>query len=91
MKKLLIALFTIALLKSEAQVNLSSSLAACYSVDGNANDPVNGLNGLLSSSTPTVDRNNSANSAYRFLGNSSSYVELPNSLLLKANAVSFSA
>lgn len=76
---------------SNAQVNLSSSLTACYALNGNANDPVSSLNGTLNSVTATVDRFNNANSAYAFSGNAASRIELPNSPLLKANQVSFSA
>jgi PKD repeat protein len=71
--------------------NLNSSLTACYSLNGNATDAINSLNGILSAVTPTVDRFNNAGSAMHFSGSTSSYVQLPNSPLLKpANAISVS-
>lgn len=73
------------------QVNLSSSITACYALNGNANDPINNLNGILSNVTATVDRFNNAGSAYAFNGSTSSFIQLPNNSLLKANQVSFSA
>ncbi|MDI1354433.1 MAG: T9SS type A sorting domain-containing protein [bacterium] len=74
-----------------AQINLSSSLTACYALNGNANDAINSLNGVLSSVTPTVDRFNTVNSAYHFNGTISSMIHLPNNPLLKPNVVSVSA
>lgn len=72
--------------------SLSTSLTACYSLDGNGNDPINNLNGVLSSVTPTVNRFNTPNSAYYFNGTTSNYIELPDNPLLKpSNALSFSA
>ncbi len=91
MRQFLIILSFLSALLSVAQVNLSSSLSACYALNGNANDPVSSLNGTLSSVTPTVDRFNNAGSAYAFSGSAASRIELPNSPLLKANQVSFSA
>lgn len=84
-------LFLLFTLSSEGQVNLSNSLTACYALNGSANDPVSNLNGTLSSVTSTVDRFNNPGSAYAFSGNASSQIELPNSPMLKANQVSFSA
>lgn len=74
-----------------AQVNLSSGLTACYSLDGNASDPINSLNGTLGSVTSSINRFNVPNTAYYFAGNDSSFIELPNSPLLKSTEVSFSA
>ncbi len=74
-----------------SQVNLNSSLTACYALDGSAAEPINNLTGTLSAVSPTTDRFNNPNSAYAFSGNASSRIELPNSPLLKANQVSFSA
>jgi hypothetical protein len=91
MRHFISILFLLFTLSSAGQVNLSNSLTACYALNGNANDPVSSLNGSLSSVTPTVDRFNTANSAYAFSGSSSSYIQLPNSPLIKANSVSFSA
>ena len=74
-----------------SQVNLSSSLTACYSLDGNAVDAINSLNGTIGTITPTFDKNNNPNSAYDFNGTTSAYIELPSSPLLKpTNGLSFS-
>ncbi len=91
MKYLLFSLLFLVSILSKAQVNLSSSLTACYALNGNANDPVSSLNGTLSSVTPTVDRFNNPVSAYAFAGNAASRIELPNNSLLKPNQISFSA
>lgn len=83
-----ILLFTSSFINSQT---LSTSLTACYSFLGNSNDPISGLNGTLSAVTPTVDRFNVANSAYRFNGVNNSYIELPDNPLLKpSNAISIS-
>ncbi|HQQ94746.1 MAG TPA: PKD domain-containing protein [Bacteroidia bacterium] len=71
------------------QVNLNSSLTACYQLNGNASDPVSSLQGTLANVTATVDRFNNANSAFAFSGSATSRIELPNSPLLKANQLSF--
>lgn len=73
-----------------AQVNLSLSLTACYDLNANANEPINNLTGTLSAVTPTVDRFSNANSAYSFAGTSGSHIRLPNSPLIKSNAITFS-
>lgn len=73
-----------------ASAQLTSSLSACYALDGNANDPISGLTGTLSSVTSTVDRNNNVGSAYNFSGASSSKISLPNDVKLKGNEMSFS-
>jgi hypothetical protein len=57
-----------------AQVNLSSSLIACYSLDGDASEPVNNLTGILGSVTPTTGHIGIINTAYHFNGDSSSYI-----------------
>jgi gliding motility-associated-like protein len=71
--------------------SLSTSLSACYALNGSASDPINNLTGTLSSVTNTVDRFNNSNSALAFSGSSLSYIELPNHQLLKpTNALSIS-
>jgi hypothetical protein len=74
-----------------AQSNLSSSLTACYALNGNGTEPINNLTATLSAVTATVDRFNNPNSAYYFSGSSSSYIKLPNNSLIKPNTISFSA
>lgn len=91
MKKLFLIICILSTLHLLSQNNLTTSLSACYALNGNANEPINNLTGTLSAVTPTVDRFNNPNSAYQFAGNGGSYIELPNSALLKSNSVSFSA
>jgi PKD repeat protein len=93
MKKKLSLLYLFFILTASVfgQINLSSSLTACYSLNSNANDPISSLNGTLSAVTPTVDRFNNAGNAYSFNGTISSYIKLPDNPLLKpTNAISFS-
>lgn len=91
MKKLL-TLFAIIIIGVANSQTLTTSLTACYALNSNANDPINSLNGTLSAVTTTVDRFNTPNSAFYFSGASNSFIELPNSPLLKpSNAISFSA
>ncbi|MBL7901932.1 MAG: T9SS type A sorting domain-containing protein [Bacteroidia bacterium] len=91
MRNILVLFLTLCLQQLQAQVNLNSSLTACYPLNGNAMENINSLNGTLSLVTSTIDRFGNSNSAYAFSGDSTSFIELPNSPLLKANAVSFSA
>lgn len=91
LKQLIIVFLSLCTGFSRAQVNLTQSLSACYALNGNASEPVNSLTGTLSAAvTATVDRFSNANSALYFSGSSSSYVELPNSALLKPNSITFS-
>lgn len=76
---------------SFAQGTLTTSLTACYPLNGNANEPVNNLTGTLSAATATVDRFNNPNSAMAFNGTPGCYIELPNSPLLKSPEISASA
>lgn len=46
-----------------AQVNLSQSLTACYTLDGNGTEAINNLTATLSAVTATVDRFNNPSSA----------------------------
>lgn len=90
-KQLILVFLSLGAGFSSAQVNLTQSLSACYALNGNATEPINSLTGTLSAAvTATVDRFSNANSALYFNGSSSSYVELPNSALLKPNSISFS-
>ena len=73
-----------------SQSSLSTSLTACYSLDGNANDPVSGLTGTLSAITPTVNRFSQPNTAIAFSGNITSFIRLPDNPLIKPTNVSFS-
>ncbi len=89
MKKIFLFLFSLATATFYSQ-SLSTSLTACYALNGNATEPINNLNGTLSAVTPTLDRFNNPNSAIAFNGTAASYIQLPNSSLLKPNLISFS-
>ena len=89
MKKLFFLFFSLGTLFIRSQT-LSTSLTACYALNGTGSEPINNLTGTLSAVTPTVDRFNNANSAMYFNGTTTSYIELPNSPLIKPNAISFS-
>lgn len=74
-----------------AQVNLSQSLTACYALDANATEPINNLTGTLSAVSPTTSHLNASNQAMHFTGVGTSYIELPETPLLKpTQAISFS-
>lgn len=74
-----------------SQINIASSLTACYALNANANEPVNNLTGTVNAAvTPTVDRFSNANSAYSFNGTSSSTIQLPANALIKPSAISIS-
>ncbi|MDO9001806.1 MAG: LamG-like jellyroll fold domain-containing protein, partial [Bacteroidota bacterium] len=90
MRKLFFSFFSLLILLVQSQT-LSTSLTACYALNGNGIEPINNLTGTLSAVTPTVDRFSNPNSALHFNGTPGSFVSLPNSALLKStNAVSFS-
>jgi len=72
-------------------VNLTSSLTACYALNGTAGEPVNGLTGTVSAVTASSDRNNTAASAMNFSGSSTSSIALPASNLIKSQELSLSA
>ncbi len=73
-----------------AQINLNTSLTACYALDANAIDPVNSLSGTVAAVFPTFDRFNTGNAAMSFTGSSISYIQLPNSALIQpTNAITF--
>jgi PKD repeat protein len=89
MKKLCVLFFSVlGLCNAVAQINLTSSLVACYPLNGNATEMVNNLNGTLTGVSPTQDRLLVANSALSFSGSTTSFVQLPNSALLKPKAIS---
>jgi PKD repeat protein len=90
MKKAIITIYISMISLCNAQVNLNSSLTACYALNGNANEPINNLTGTLSAVTATVDRLNNPNSALSFNGSAASYIVLPDDPLLKSTtAMSF--
>lgn len=63
----------------EIKSNLNDVLISSYSFDGNANDDApNGINGVVTAATLTIDSQGNSNKAYSF--GSSSYIEIPNSL-----------
>jgi hypothetical protein len=79
--------FLLSSLFAQSQVNLSSSLTACYALNGNSTEPINNLTGVIGSCiTPTLDRSGNANFALQFPGTVGCVVQLPNSPLLKPNS-----
>lgn len=69
---------------------LTTSLTACYDLDGNASEPINSLTGTISVATATVDRFNNVSSALHFNGSTNCFVQLPEDPLLKPSpAISF--
>ncbi|MCC6372521.1 MAG: T9SS type A sorting domain-containing protein [Bacteroidia bacterium] len=77
MKKIALLVLLASTFCARSQVNLNNGLTACYALNGNANETVNNLNGLVSSVTPTVNRFNALSSAMAFSGSTLSYIELP--------------
>ncbi len=90
-KKITFLVMLFCVFQLSAQLTLTSSLVACYALNGNAYEPITNLHGILSNVSPAPNRFNVSNSALYFKGLTTSYVELPNNALLKPNAVSFSA
>lgn len=73
--------FLFACVISNAQINLSNGLVACYPFKGNASDHSgNGYNGIVIGATLTSDRFGNSNSAYLFNG-SSDYIEVNNNVI----------
>lgn len=65
---------------SQAQSFLTNGLVACYPFNGNANDSSGFRNhGLIVGATLTTDRFGNPRSAYRFTGDGSTYILIPNS------------
>ena len=88
-KKILSAYCCLLALTSNSQT-LTTSLTACYDLNGNGIETVNSLTGTLSAATPTLDRFNNVSSALQFNGTIGSFVELPEDPLIKPSpAVSF--
>src|SRR4051812_49084616 len=71
--------------------NLDSLLVACYPLNGNGAEPISGLTATLSDIVPAGNRFNVLNSAASFSCDSNSFIQLPNSSLLKPQQISFSA
>jgi hypothetical protein len=89
MKKVLYIILSCVTIGTSAQ-SLTTSLTACYELNGNAAEPVNNLTGTVSVATATVDQFNNPSAALRFNGTTSSYIQLPDDPLIKpASALSF--
>lgn len=93
MNKLYIIYFTLHTFLSFAQVNLSNGLQACYPFTGNANDLKNNLYGTVMGTVAlTSGHTGNLNDAYQFFGANNSFIQLPDTNLLKpTNYLSFSA
>ncbi len=88
MKKLLLLISALNVLSISAQTQ--STLVACYGLNGNATDAVNAINGTTVGTSASNDRFSNASGALNFSGSSSSFVRIPNSSKLKANAMTIS-
>lgn len=89
-KYILLFICSFSLSRVAAQVNLDSSLIACYALNGNAYDPINNLSGTNQNIGATANRFNVPNSASNFSCNAAALIALPNSSLLKPQNLSFS-
>lgn len=95
MKKLTTLILASALQCGMAQTTLLTNLQGCYPLDCDrvanqvlANNPL--LNGTEFNVTCTTGHTGVPGTAYQFAGNSSSRIELPDNVLLKPTAISFS-
>ncbi len=81
MRKIIATLSFLAVINTlSSQINLDKGLIAFYPFSGNANDESgNGINGKITKTVLTTDRNGEQNAAYYF--NGSSYIQLPFSSL----------
>jgi hypothetical protein len=77
-------------LEVHSQVNLTSGLTACYSLDGNGAEPINNLTAVLKTVTAAADRFGNLNKALSFAGTDSSYLALPNSPIIKSDKITTS-
>jgi hypothetical protein len=86
-------IFTCVILAIACGVNaqINSSLTACYALNGDASEPINGLTGTLTGVSTITDRNNNNNSAVSFSGGVGSYIKLPGNAKLRTGELSFSA
>ena len=94
MRKFLFLSFCFLTLVSVSQTltTLTNSITACYSFLLGTGEAINGLNGTASNATLTTDRINNVQSAYALSGSTLSYIQLPNSPLIKpGNDITFSA
>ncbi len=95
MKKLTTLILASALQCGMAQTTLLTNLQACYPLDCDrvinqvpVNNPL--LNGTEFNVTCDTGHTGVLNTAYHFAGNSTSRIELPDNVLLKPTAISFS-
>ncbi|MBL7930617.1 MAG: T9SS type A sorting domain-containing protein [Bacteroidia bacterium] len=91
MKKVLSTIILLLSVYLKAQVNLDSGLTACYPLNGQVLDMINGYNGTAYNVYKVYNRNAEANKALRCQGTLSSFIELPGSFSTKPNAISFSS
>ncbi|MEQ8928082.1 MAG: LamG-like jellyroll fold domain-containing protein [Fulvivirga sp.] len=65
--------------------NINQGRVAYYEFNGNANDPINGLNGTVFGALSTTDRFGNSNSAYEFDG-LDDFISIPHSEIINFNS-----
>jgi hypothetical protein len=95
MKKLKTIILALTVQCGVAQTTLLTNLQGCYPLNNDnavngvtANNPL--LNGTIFNVFGATGHTGLPNTAYQFLGNTSSRIELPDNVLLKPNRISFS-
>lgn len=93
MKKNLLVVAVLLFTASLGFGQLNNGLVAHYDFNGNANDKSgNSLNASINTAIPTSDRFGNSNNAYKFLGDTSTYIQVPHDTLLnlrKDKSISF--
>lgn len=85
-----ILLILIHVASANAQINIDSSLVACYGFNGNAIDQTgNGYNGIVHGASLTTDRFSNTNSAYEFNSINGEYIELPDDFDFANRTINF--
>ncbi|HYG15722.1 MAG TPA: LamG domain-containing protein, partial [Bacteroidia bacterium] len=81
MKKSFLLLFIACTFVAKAQTNMG--IVAYYPFNGNADDSSgNGLNASINKAIPAADRYGRPNHAYKFVGDSNTYISVPHDTLL---------
>ena len=83
-------LFFVAVFFNLFKAQTNASMVACYALNGNGFEAINGLNGILNNVNPSPGKQNTPDAAIHFKGLVNSFIEIPNAALLKSNSISFS-
>ncbi|MGV9001532.1 MAG: LamG-like jellyroll fold domain-containing protein [Candidatus Saccharimonadaceae bacterium] len=70
---------------ASSYVDVTNGLVARYLFNGNANDDIGGINGVVHGATPTSNLSGTPNTAYAFNAASSQYIEVPSTFGLTAS------